>query len=67
MKRARSDLSEAKLNSCRNYFTEVSNCIPANLYEEFMAFLLSLILSEKSLLDEIYYDAIGSLLNKFTK
>jgi len=67
MKRARSDMSEAKLNSCRNYFTEVSNCIPANLYEEFMAFLQSLILSEKSLLDEIYYDAIGSLLNKFTK
>ena len=47
--------------------TEVSNCIPANLYEEFMAFLQSLILFEKSLLDEIYYDAIGSLLNKFTR
>ena len=32
-----------------------------------MAFLQSLILFEKSLLDEIYYDAIGSLLNKFTR
>lgn len=66
LKRARSKLSSEKLDSCRKYFAEVSNCVPANLYEEFMANLQSLILAEKSLLDEIYYDAIGSLLNQFT-
>lgn len=60
-------MSEQNLSAIRGYFSEVSHCVPANIYEEFIAKLQALILAEKILLDEVYYDVIGGLLNRFTK
>jgi hypothetical protein len=52
---------------CNAYLSEVSSCIPLNLYEDFIGKLQTLILAEKSLLDEAYYESAGSLLNRHTK
>ena len=56
-----------KILRCCRYLTELSAYIPANLYQDFMLTLQSMILSEKSLLDDTYYEAIGSMINKSTR
>lgn len=61
------NLSSGKLEACRQYFIEASDCVPANLYEPFMNVLQMLILQEKTLLNELYYETIGSMLNQFSK
>ena len=61
------NLSSGKLEACRQFFIEASDCVPANLYEPFMNALQMLILREKTLLNELYYETIGSMLNQFSK
>ena len=56
-----------KLKETKNLLTEIAHCLPSSVYEEFIAKLQALIVTEKALLDDSYYDSIGCLLNQFTR